>query len=75
MVRNNQLNLVLNVDIYDFYVKLKMLFRSTVFDAMFSNNMLEAQSSIVNIQDLDADIVEDMVKYIYSGRVSNNSFS
>ena len=60
------------VDIQDFYVK--MLFRSTVFDAMFSNNMLEAQSSIVNIQDLDADIVEDMVKYIYSGRVSNNSF-
>lgn len=44
--------------------------RSTVFDAMFSAGMLESQSSIVNIQDLDADIVEDMVKYIYSGRVS-----
>ena len=56
-------------------IYVKILFRSTVFDAMFSNNMLEAQSSIVNIQDLDADIVEDMVKYIYSGRVSNNSFS
>ena len=72
-MHNDSLNLVLNVGIYDFYVKI--LFRSTVFDAMFSNNMLEAQSSIVNIQDLDADIVEDMVKYIYSGRVSNNSFS
>ena len=38
---------------------------------MFSHSgMIEAQSSIVNIQDLEADIVQDMVKYIYSGRVS-----
>eukprot|EP00088_Acartia_fossae_P068928 TRINITY_DN8858_c0_g1_i1.p1 TRINITY_DN8858_c0_g1~~TRINITY_DN8858_c0_g1_i1.p1 ORF type:complete len:394 (+),score=91.00 TRINITY_DN8858_c0_g1_i1:45-1226(+) len=48
--------------------------RSTVFEAMFSHSsMLEAQSSIVNIEDLDADVVQDMIKYIYSGRTTSLS--
>ena len=46
------------------------MFRSTVFEAMFTHDMSENRSSKVNIVDLDPDIVYDMISYIYSGRVS-----
>ena len=34
----------------------------------------ETIPNLIHMQDLDADIVEDMVKYIYSGRVSLTLF-
>jgi len=43
--------------------------RSTVFEAMFTHDMTENRESKVTINDLDADIVYDMIQYIYSGRV------
>ena len=43
--------------------------RSSVFDAMFTHNMEEKISSRVDIIDLDADTVHDMIIYIYSGKV------
>jgi len=45
--------------------------RSTVFEAMFTHDMTENRSSLVDIVDLDGDIVNDMINYIYSGRVEN----
>lgn len=44
--------------------------RSTVFDAMFTHDMEENRKSKVDIVDLDCDTVHDMIKYIYSGKVS-----
>jgi len=44
--------------------------RSTVFDAMFTHDMAENRKSKVDIVDLDADTVHDMIIYIYSGKVS-----
>jgi hypothetical protein len=41
-----------------------------VFDAMFTHDMEETRKSKVNIVDLDSDTVQDMIIYIYSGRVS-----
>ena len=43
--------------------------RSSVFDAMFTHNMEEKISSRVDIIDLDSETVQDMITYIYSGKV------
>ncbi|KAH9389955.1 hypothetical protein TYRP_007504, partial [Tyrophagus putrescentiae] len=41
---------------------------SPVFDAMFSNkNTIEAQTSVVNISDVSADVMKDFLLFIYSG--------
>lgn len=47
--------------------------RSTVFDAMFSHDMEENKRGKVDIIDLDADTVYDMIAYIYSEKVPDLS--
>lgn len=44
--------------------------RSTVFDAMFTHDMEENRKSKLSIVDLDSETVQDMIIYIYSGKVS-----
>jgi BTB/POZ domain len=38
---------------------------------MFTHDMEENRKSKVTIVDLDSDTVQDMIAYIYSGRVSS----
>ncbi|XP_065203414.1 protein roadkill-like [Planococcus citri] len=45
--------------------------RSPVFDAMFRNNMQENATNVVNITDISQEVFEDMLLYIYSGKVKN----
>ena len=50
----------------------KLIFgaRSSVFKAMFQTNMAEALAGEVTIEDLDADTVEEMIHFIYTGSLS-----
>jgi len=43
--------------------------RSVVFRAMFENECLEAKSGTVHIKDMDFETIEEMLKYIYTGRL------
>ncbi|XP_071035267.1 TD and POZ domain-containing protein 4-like [Parasteatoda tepidariorum] len=43
--------------------------RSPVFDTMFEQNMLENQSNVVDIVDMDAKTVNDFLKFLYTGTV------
>ncbi|XP_065203421.1 speckle-type POZ protein-like [Planococcus citri] len=45
--------------------------RSPVFDAMFRNDMQENATNVVNIADISQEVFEDMLLYIYSGKVKN----
>jgi len=45
--------------------------RSSVFRAMFQHDMRESKSNEIIIPDLDFNTVKDMVRYVYSGRVSD----
>jgi len=45
--------------------------RSTVFDAMLSHEMEEKKSGRIVIEDLDVDIVQGMLEFIYSGHVKD----
>jgi len=45
--------------------------RSQVFDAMLTQNMVEKNSNRAEILDFDADVVRDMIQFIYSGEVSD----
>jgi len=45
--------------------------RSPVFRAMFQSDMTEAQTKRVDIQDLQPDVVNDMLLYIYTGNTPN----
>ena len=45
--------------------------RSTVFKAMFSNDLKEKRSSKVVIEDLEENTVTELIHYIYSGQVRN----
>ena len=47
--------------------------RSPVFEAMFSHDMQESRHSEVEIEDLEADTVELMLKNIYSGHLDPGS--
>ncbi|GBM04997.1 Protein roadkill [Araneus ventricosus] len=42
--------------------------RSPVFDSMFQNDMLEINTGVVNIPDVDAEILNMMLEYIYSDK-------
>ena len=54
----------------EFYChKVILAGRSTVFKAMFLNDLDESISGKVEIEDLDEDAVEEMLNYIYSGTV------
>jgi len=43
--------------------------RSQVFDSMFSQNMLENISGVINISDCDADVFEAFLTFLYSGQL------
>lgn len=45
--------------------------RSPVFVAMFKHEMLEQKCSVVNITDLSSEELEEMLRYIYTGKVLN----
>jgi len=51
--------------------KIILAARSPVFDAMLTHNMVENKQSRVEINDLDVSTVNDMISYIYSGKVAN----
>jgi len=44
--------------------------RSSVFEAMFSHDTREHLQNRVDIKELDVKVVEDMIHYIYSGKVT-----
>jgi len=45
--------------------------RSPVFDAMLSHDMEEKKSGRIVIEDLDVDVVQGMLEFIYSGHVKD----
>jgi speckle-type POZ protein len=44
---------------------------SNVFRAYFNHNTRETQTKTIQIDDVDANLVEAMLKYCYSGKVEN----
>ena len=45
--------------------------RSPVFAAMFQHDLKETKQGYVAITDLELDILEEMLKFIYTGKVEN----
>jgi len=45
--------------------------RSPVFDAMLSHDMEEKKSGRIVVEDLDVDVVQGMLEFIYSGHVND----
>jgi len=45
--------------------------RSQVFKTMFESNMMEKLTGSVEIKDMDPEVFEDLLKYIYSGEAPN----
>ena len=45
--------------------------RSSVFEAMFSPNFKEGMENKVEVVDVTADVIEEMLRFIYSGRVKD----
>ena len=45
--------------------------RSPVFNAMFETEMLESRENLIRIEDFSKEVVEELLKFIYSGKVSN----
>ena len=48
--------------------KLVLQSKSDVFKAMFTNDMSEAETGIVNIEEVDPEVIEEMLEYIYTGK-------
>jgi len=46
--------------------------RSPVFNAMFQADMKEGNSREVNIDNIDPKVLEDMLHFIYTGKIPNN---
>lgn len=44
--------------------------RSVVFNAMFEHQMIEGKSNRVKIDDVDADVMYEMLRFIYTGKTS-----
>lgn len=44
---------------------------SIVFEAMFQCNMRESQTNRVEIDDIDGNIMEEFINYIYTGKINN----
>lgn len=62
------------VDSKEFLVhKVVLATRSSVFSALFENEMHERQSNQMKIQDFSADAVEEFLQFFYSGRVPNET--
>ena len=53
--------------------KLVLKSKSDVFKAMFTNDMSEAETGIVKIDDIDAEVIEEMLNYIYTGKTEKMS--
>jgi len=51
--------------------KFMMTSRSPVFKSMFKSNMIESQTNIVNIVDLQPKVVKGMLQYIHTGICSD----
>lgn len=47
--------------------------RSDVFAAMFRHDMEEKNTGVVDIEDMDSSVLEQFVKYLYSGKVEEIS--
>lgn len=47
--------------------------RSAVFAAMFEHEMMENKENSVTISDMDSNVCEEMIRYIYTGEVTNIS--
>lgn len=45
--------------------------RSKVFQAMFEHKMLENERSRVEIEDIDGDIMLEILRFIYAGKIQN----
>ena len=45
--------------------------QSQVFEKMFENNMKEKLERKIEIFDLDSNVVEDLIAFLYSGRITN----
>uniref|UniRef100_A0A0N5BQ01 BTB domain-containing protein n=1 Tax=Strongyloides papillosus TaxID=174720 RepID=A0A0N5BQ01_STREA len=57
---------------YNFYVhKHKLINRSPVFGAMFKDQLKESKKSVIEIVDFKADVVKEMLDYIYTDEASN----
>ncbi|XP_014230688.1 kelch-like protein 26 [Trichogramma pretiosum] len=55
----------------NFQVHVDMLsLKSDVFRAMFDHNMTEKNSKIIKIEDFEAEVVEEMIKFIYTNELS-----
>ena len=44
--------------------------RSRVFSAMFEHDMEESKRNRVDVTDVDSDVMADMLRFIYTGKVS-----
>jgi speckle-type POZ protein len=51
--------------------KVILAARSPVFKAMFTRDTLEAKSSLVTIEDVNPDVLNEFLKFVYSGSVKN----
>jgi len=49
--------------------------RSAVFDRMFDQNMMEAQTGEVDISDVDPETLKLMLEFIYSGQVEDENYT
>lgn len=47
----------------------KLSVRSSVFETMFNSSMLEATENIIHITDIDYEIMEEILYYIYTDHV------
>lgn len=47
--------------------------RSAVFNAMFEHEMRERSSNRVEVPDVDADVMVELLRYIYTGKAPNLS--
>jgi speckle-type POZ protein len=45
--------------------------QSPVFHAMFNSKMKESQTKTIKISDIDATVLLEMLRYVYTGRVEN----
>ena len=45
--------------------------RSTVFERMFDSNMAEAKSGTVVIEDMEADTLQRLLEFTYTGKVTD----
>lgn len=65
-------DVTLNVSGKEFHAhKAILAARSPVFSAMFEHDMEENKKNRVEITDVDADVLKEMLRFIYTGRASN----